>query len=219
MQNGTLRLLIADDHPAFRAGVKALVAEVDSIEICGEAASEPEALQALRALEPDVLIADISLKGSNGLRLVERARGEMPELKILVCSMYAESAYGDRAILAGANGYVSKQEPAETLLEAIHQVASGDVHISASLYRKLLDRATSRLGNSVNHPEVSLSAREMEVFTLMGNGLSTKEIAQELCVSTKTVDTHREHLKQKLRVPDNNRLIRRAVEWVLEASA
>jgi DNA-binding NarL/FixJ family response regulator len=211
-------VLLADDHPAYRAGIRALTELIDGIEICGEAGGSAEALQRLRRLVPDMLIADISLYHGNGLQLVERAHHEYPELRILVCSMYSESVYGERAMIAGANGYVCKQSSTDELLDAIRRVASGGVYVSDALYRKLLDGNARADPAAANHPESALSQRKLEVFTLMGNGYTTKEIASELSLSTKTVDTHRDHLKKKLHMTDNNRLIRRAVEWVLEAS-
>jgi DNA-binding NarL/FixJ family response regulator len=211
-------VLLADDHPAYRAGIRALTELIDGIEICGEAGGTAEALRELRKLMPDMLIADISLYHGNGLQLVERARREFPELRILVCSMYSESVHGERAILAGANGYICKQSATDELLDAIRSVASGGVHVSNALHRKLVDGNACATPTAANHPETALSQRELEVFTLIGNGYTTKEIARELSLSTKTIDTHRDHLKKKLHITDNNRLIRRAVEWVLEAS-
>jgi DNA-binding NarL/FixJ family response regulator len=214
----TTRLLIVDDHPTFRAGVAALVEHIDAVEICAEAENTPEAMEKLASCAPDMMIADINLRKGSGLTLIERARKEAPALKILVVSMYEENVYGKRAILAGADGYYCKQDTAEALIAAISAVSAGDLYISTALGKSLLSRH-SQGKDAQSHPEAALSVRELEIFTLFGEGYSTKEIASRLSLSPKTVDTHRDHLKKKIGIPNNNRLLRRAVEWVIANGA
>lgn len=216
---GITRLLVVDDHPTFRAGVAALVEHIDTVGICAEAENTPEAMEKLASCAPDMMIVDINLRKGSGLTLIERARKEFPALKILVASMYDENIYGERAILAGADGYYCKQDTADALIKAIETVRAGELHISTALGKRLLARRSRVQEDAQNHPEAVLSPRELEIFTLLGEGYSTKEIAARLSLSPKTVDTHRDHLKKKIGIPNNNRLLRHAVEWVIANGA
>lgn len=162
-----------------------------------------------------MMIVDLNLKDGSGLKLIKRAKKSYPALKILVASMYDESLYGERAINAGAMGYVCKQDDPDTLVDAINLVSIGQRYISSNLARKLLENDTSAKNPCANEPADILSDRELQVFSLIGSGLSTKEIAAQLHLSTKTIDTHRDHLKRKIGVTDNVRLVHRATEWVM----
>lgn len=206
---------MVDDHPTFCAGIRSLIEQVDELTVCAEAPDTATAMQLLAADLPDLMLVDINLKQSSGFVLTERARQEYPTLRILVTSMYDESLYGERAINAGANGYINKQEDPEKLIKAMRLVSEGDMFVSRALANRMLERRSTARAIDSNHPETILSERELEIFTLIGSGYSTKEIAVRLSLSPKTVDTHRDHVKKKIGARDNVRLVHRAVEWVI----
>ena len=161
------------------------------------------------------MIVDSNLKDGSGLKLIRRVKKAHPALKILVASMYEESLYGERAMNAGANGYVCKQDDPETLIDAITKVGGGATFISSKLANTMRENGLSNHKMRTSDPSDVLSDRELQVFSLIGSGLSTKEIGARLHLSTKTIDTHRDHIKKKIDVTDNARLVRQAVEWVL----
>ena len=210
-----VKVLLVDDHPTFREGLRSLLGHIGGFTVCAEVDGESGAMRSLATAPADLMIADLNLKDGSGLKLIHRAREAYPTLKILVASMYDESQYGERAISAGANGYVCKQDDPEQLAKAINLVARGDMFISRKLAHRMLERKLS--GNTFEQiePAQILSDRELQVFSLIGSGLSTKEIAEKLHLSSKTIDTHRDHIKKKLGVTDNSRLVHRAVEWTL----
>lgn len=209
------RVLIVDDHPTFREGLRSLISHIDGFEVCAEADGESTAMRLLERQSPDLMIADLNLKDGSGLKLVNRARQAYPHLRILVASMYEESVYGERAISNGANGYVCKQDDPDQLAMAIGRVSQGQMFVSKELANRMLVHKLS--GGDANAGDLTalLSDRELQVFELIGNGYSTKEIAARLHLSSKTVDTHRDHVKRKMKIDDNVRLVHRAVEWVL----
>jgi DNA-binding NarL/FixJ family response regulator len=215
MANKAVKVLLVDDHPTFREGLRSLISHIDGFRICGEAGGEPEAMGLLTTHSPDMMVVDLNLKEGSGLKLIKRARRANPSLNILVASMYEESIYGERAINAGANGYICKADPPELLLEAITQVSHGKPFYSRRLASRLTDGNRAADANDSTNPEDALSDRELQVFGLIGSGLSTREIADKLHLSPKTVDSHREHIKRKVGISDNVRLVHRAVEWVL----
>ena len=209
------RVLLVDDHPTFREGLRSVIDHMDGMVVCAEADSESAAIRKLETDAPDMMIVDLNLGNDSGLRLIQRARRAFPRLHILVASMYDESMYGERTINAGANGYICKQDDPEKLAQAIDMVRQGKVYISRGLAKRMLERKLSGSTAVVEEVVDILSERELQVFSLIGNGYSTKEIAARLHVSPKTVDAHRDHVKRKIGVPDNTRLVHRAVEWVL----
>jgi DNA-binding NarL/FixJ family response regulator len=211
----TTRILIVDDHPTFREGLRSLISHIDGMQVCAEADGESAAMRQLERTAPDLMIADLNLKDGSGLKLVNRARKAYPSLKILVASMYEESMYGERAIGNGANGYICKQDDPERLVMAIELVNRGEMFVSRQLAQHMLANKVSGGDGGATDPHQLLSDRELQVFELIGNGLSTKEIAARLHLSSKTIDTHRDHLKRKMGIDDNVRLVHRAVEWVL----
>jgi len=208
-------VLLVDDHPIFREGLRSVINHLDGAVVCSEADDERSAMHVLETDKPDMMVADLNLGDDSGLRLVQRARRDNPKLRILVASMYEESMYGERAINAGANGYICKQDDPDKLRKAVELVASGEMYISRRLANRMLDHKITGSGGGTLEPTEALSERELQIFTLIGNGHSTKEIAVKLHVSPKTVDAHRDHIKRKIGVSDNTRLIHRAVEWVL----
>jgi len=210
-----LRILIVDDHPIFRAGLRSLISHLDGVVVCAEAEDEGSAIGILESEPLDMMVADLNLGNDSGLKSIQRARKAFPDLRILVASMYDESRYGERAVNAGANGYVCKQDDPEKLAKAIELVSQGEMFISRALANRMLQNRLSGTPAGSDEPTDILSERELQVFDLIGSGFSTKEIASKLNVSPKTVDAHRDHIKHKMCVADNTRLIHRAVEWVL----
>lgn len=209
------RVFLVDDHPIVRRGMTELMAEEPDLEVCGEAADAPEALQQVLALAPDLVIIDLSLHSGHGIELIERIRSHNESVKMLVASMHDESLFAERALRAGAMGYVNKQECGDKLLEAVRQVLRGEIYLSPYMANRILHAVAN--GEAVDHdPVKNLSNRELEVFELIGNGLATKQIAGRLHLSPKTVETHREKIKSKLNLANSNELNRRAVQWVLE---
>jgi DNA-binding NarL/FixJ family response regulator len=209
------RVLLVDDHPTFREGLRSLISRLKGLTVCAEADGESTAMRMLASTSPDLMIVDLNLQDGNGLKVISRARQAYPALKILVASMYEESLYGARAIKAGGNGYVCKQDDPDILVRAITQVSRGETFISEKLANSMREHSLAEKASQISDPAHILSNRELQIFSMIGSGLSTKEIAHQLHLSTKTVDTHRDHIKRKIGVADNSRLIHRAVEWVL----
>jgi DNA-binding NarL/FixJ family response regulator len=208
-----------DDHPLVREGLTARINRQADLTVCGEAAEEAEAVERIKAAQPDVVIVDLSLQSGNGLDLIKKitARGGGP--KMLVSSMYDETLYAERAVRAGAMGYINKQEMPEKVLEAIRRVLAGRMYLSAQMTERLLKRAVGDTpGKGLTAPSSMerLSDRELEVFRLIGQGKSTSGIAKALHLSVKTVETHRENIKNKLDLANASELAREALIWAME---
>lgn len=210
------RILIVDDHPTVRDGIRFQLSRFDDLEICGEAAEEAEAFRLAKASRPDLMIVDISLKSGNGLDLVKQIRQRLPAVKTLVLSIYGETLYAERALRAGARGYLNKQESREHLVAAVRAVLSDQRYLSDAMTQRLLGQAVGHLAPETGSPWDSLSDRELEVFRLIGEGLATSAIAEKLHLSPHTIDSHRERIKLKLGLSDSGQLRREAVHWVLE---
>jgi DNA-binding NarL/FixJ family response regulator len=208
------RILIVDDHPLVREGMTMRISTQRDLEVCGEAATEDEALILIPKARPDLMIVDISLKDGNGLELIKRTRSQHPAVKMLVVSGFQESLYAERALRAGAMGYVSKQHSNDTVIEAIRTVLRGEYYVGAEVSRRLVAQAL-RGGDQVEEPIDRLTTRELEVFRLIGEGLTSGAIANRLHLSTHTIDTHRENIKRKLGAQSAADLTRQAVQWVL----
>lgn len=210
------RILIVDDHPLVRSGLRVLIDDEPDLQVCGEAADADEAIRMLDAHKPDLLIVDLSLKESSGLDLIKRVHLRNPEVKILVSSMFDESLYAERVLNAGALGYVHKQEAMEKVIEAIRCVLYGRVYLSTAMSDRMLHRLTSKQQAANQSPVETLSDRELEVFELIGRGRSTSDIARQLHLSVKTVETHREKIKVKFNLKTGSELHQHAVRWFLE---
>ncbi len=206
------RILIVDDHDIVRNGMAQLVAQEKDLEVCGQAGSVREALTRVEELSPDLVIIDISLKDGSGLELIKSLRAVYAELRLLVLSMHDASLYAERALRAGAHGYVMKEEPSETIIKAIRVVLKGEIYLSEHTASKLLGSLFSR-GASPAGGVQSLTDRELEIFELLGAGRSTKEMADCLGISTKTIEAHRCNIKRKLDLSTNTELVRHAVWW------
>jgi DNA-binding NarL/FixJ family response regulator len=211
---GPARILIVDDHPVFRLGLAQMLGTEEGLAVCGEAQSAELALERLDELAPDLVVVDISLAGASGLDLVKRLRERRPELPALVLSMYDETLFASRSLRAGARGYVNKQEPVEEMIAAVREVLAGGTYLSPRMRTRLEARTGAEAGE-LGAPAACLSNRELEVFGLIGEGLRTREIAERLGIAVKTVETYREHIKEKLGLESGPELARRAVAWVL----
>ncbi|WP_395735949.1 response regulator [Prosthecobacter sp.] len=209
------RVLIVDDHPIFRNGISQLINHEADLHVCGEICSAAHALTAVDELKPDIVVLDISIQGTNGIELMKSIRALHPVLPALMVSMHEESIYAERALRAGARGYVMKAAPSEKVIEAIRRVLSGSLYLSDAIGGRLLDTFLNGRGSNVgSSPVEQLSDRELEVFRAVGEGRGTREIARSLFLSVKTVETHRAHIKDKLQLKTAPELVRAAVEWV-----
>jgi len=208
------KILVVDDHPLFREGLVRVLNQEKDLEVCGEASDNDEALKQLAALKPDLVLMDITLEGMNGIELTKLIRVRWPKLPILVLSMHKESLYADRALRAGANGYIMKREDGPNLLEAIRQVLQGHVYVSKAVNDAMLQTMASGGRHFSSSPVESLSDREFEIFQLIGEGYGTRQIADEIHVSIKTVETHREHIREKLNLNSTFELVQHAIHWI-----
>ncbi|MCF7983391.1 MAG: response regulator transcription factor [Thiohalocapsa sp.] len=215
MNGSVSSVLIVDDHPLVREGLKGLIADEPGLEVCGETGSMRQAQDMVRQTQPDVVIVDLSLMDGNGLELIRRLKSHYPHIKLLVCSMRDESLFAERAMNAGAHGYINKHEVVGHVVDAIKQVLAGKVYLSPDIVERIISgfaKSQPAGGSSID----DLSNRELEVFWLIGQGKSTAEIAKQLSLSVKTVETHREKIKRKLGLTSAGQLMRHAVQWDLE---
>jgi DNA-binding NarL/FixJ family response regulator len=210
-------LFIVDDHPIMRDGISQLINQQADLEICGTASSAPEALDALNGIDPDLLLVDISLPGMDGIELIKIVKKRKGRLPMLVLSMHAEAFYAERAIRAGAKGYVMKHASTDTLLAAIRKVLAGKIFLSPAMTEKLLEKAAGSELTGSESPVDCLSDRELEIFKLIGHGLRTQKIAEELQLSSKTVETYYSRIKQKLDIKDASELLQLAIAWHSDA--
>jgi DNA-binding NarL/FixJ family response regulator len=217
--SGKSRILIVDDHAMFREGLRLLIDREPDLTVCGDTADADEAMCNIDELKPDLVIADISLSGTTGIDLIKAIKNKYEDLPVLVVSMHEESLYAERALRAGATGYVMKQEPAKTVKLAIRKVLGGDIHLSEKM-------ATSMLGKFMRggqdeppaSPIESLSDRELEVFRMLGEGKATRQIAEELDLSIATINSFRNRIKEKLKLKNSTELMLHAIHWVREGS-
>lgn len=210
----TVKVLIVDDHPITREGLAIRLSREPDIRICGEATDIPDALHVAEETAPDLAVVDVSLKTGCGIDLVKRLRDRCPELKILVWSMHPDGLYARRAIQAGANGYVNKEQAPDVIVSAIRHVLGGGVFLNADITQSLL-REYGQTGRPPPDPIATLSDRELQVFRCLGEGLGTQQIADRLHLSPKTVETYQARLRTKLGVDSGAELLREAIRWVL----
>lgn len=209
------RIMIVDDHPTLRRGLMALIQDEPDLEVCGEAEQTDEAVRMVEELHPDVMLVDLSLKQGTGLELIERVKAMDKGVKMLVASMHEESLYAERVLRAGAMGYINKQETIDKLIEAIRQILRGQIYLSERMTERVLHRVSD--GEKLEDDPISrLSNRELEVFQMIGQGMTTKQIAEKLSLSPKTVETHREKIKTKLNLKNGTEVNLHAIQWVLE---
>lgn len=209
-----VRILLVDDHPILVEGLTTSINNQADLTVCGSAPSAREALQAVKNLNPDLAIVDISLEDSHGIDLMKDLALRHPDLPVLVLSTHDESLYAERALRAGAKGYIMKREPMQKLLDAIRQVAKGELYFSPATTARIMGRFSSSRTGAPSLPMDRLSDRELEILELVGQGRKTREVAEALHISIKTVQAHREHIKEKLELEDGLSLTRFAVNWV-----
>ncbi|MDP6525348.1 MAG: response regulator transcription factor [Kiritimatiellia bacterium] len=209
-------VLLVDDHPVVRQGLREIIRRENDFEVCGEAEEATQALAMFEDLLPDVAIVDISLGGKSGIDLIKDMRALGVPCRILVLSVHAESTYAERALHAGANGYILKQDAPRVVIDGLRRILSGEIYVSDRLAPKLLARlATGRPADFRDAPISSLSDRELDVLELLGRGVGTREIAERLRLSVSTVETHRANIKIKLNIDSASALVSFATEWLL----
>jgi DNA-binding NarL/FixJ family response regulator len=206
------KLFIVDDHPMMRDGLAQLISKEEDLVLCGEAEDAGAALEQIEKLQPDLALVDITLRATNGLELIKDIAIRAPATAVLVISMHDESLYAERVLRAGGRGYIMKQEGGKKLIEAIRHVLIGKTYVSEKISAKILDIFSGRRTES-SSPVETLTDREFEVFQLIGQGIGTKEIADRLHVSAKTVEVHRVNIKQKLKLGTATELIHFATRW------
>jgi DNA-binding NarL/FixJ family response regulator len=206
-------VFVVDDHPLLRQGLALLINQQQDLEVCGEAEEAHAAMQAIAQKRPDILIIDISLNGPDGLDLLKNIRALYPELPVLVLSMHDEELYAERALRARANGYIMKQEATEKVLVAVRRILQGDVYLSNRMANKMLQHYIVGSPPATQSPISALSDRELEVFRMIGEGRGTREIAENLHLSVKTVETYQAHIKEKLSLRSGRELIQHAIQW------
>jgi DNA-binding NarL/FixJ family response regulator len=210
-------VLIVDDHPAVREALAFRIGRQSDMKVCGEAADMSEALKLIADTEPDVAVVDISLRNGNGIDLIKRIRDRNDRVRILVWSMHSESLYAERALRAGALGYINKDQATDRIVEAIRRVLAGKVWLSEGMTERILQRTIGAGTEEVaRSPVDALADRELEVFRLIGQGMKTAEIAKQLHLSVKTVETYRDRIRQKLDLSDGTKLAHYATQWVAE---
>lgn len=207
------RIFVVDDHPIMRDGISQLVNQQPDMEVCGGASSGPEALAALDAADPDLMLVDLSLTGMDGIELIKAVKKRKERLPMLVLSMHPEALYAERAVRAGAKGYVMKHASTDALLAAIRKVLAGKIALSPGMTEKLLEKVTRDEPAGGGSPVAVLSDRELEIFMRLGQGLRTQRISEDLNLSVKTVETYYSRIKLKLGLKDAAELLQAAIAW------
>ncbi len=208
------RVFILDDHPIVREGVAQLIERESDMTVCGQASDGQTALDEIASLAPDVAVIDLTLEGMNGLQVIKRVTQQHKNARVLVLSMHDEQVYAARALRAGAMGYVMKQEATKRVVSAIREIMDGHVSLSEAAVERLRNSPSGHPHLTPVTPIDTLSNRELEVFQLIGQGFKTGQIGEQLHVSGKTIETHREHIKEKLNLADGTELVQHAIEWV-----
>lgn len=207
------QVLVVDDHPIVRQGLSQLINQEFDMQVCGQAEDTPQAISLIKQLKPEVVIVDISLKATSGMELIKDIKASFPDTLILALSMHDESLYAERTLRAGAKGYVMKSVATEKVVTAIRQILSGRIYVSEKMTAKMMRKMVGS-GPDVGTSAIErLSDRELEVFTLIGQGNSTRKIAERLHLSVKTIETYRAHIKEKLSLSDATELLQYAIRW------
>jgi DNA-binding NarL/FixJ family response regulator len=207
------KILVVEDHPIFRLGISELINQEDDLEVCGDAENVSRALVEIERLNPDLIVVDISLKNSDGIDLVKELNARKKGLPVLILSMHDEFLYAERALRAGARGYIMKQEAMESVVTAIRQVLAGKIYFNDRVKEYILTQLSGGSGSADKAPITRLTDRELEVFRMIGRGFGTREIAGKLNLSIKTIGTYRERIKEKLGLKTATELVRHAVHW------
>lgn len=207
------RVFVIDDHPIVRQGLALLINREPDLAVCGEAEDAHTALQLVPTIKPDILVVDISLNGPDGLDLLKNVRIRYPQLPVLILSMHDESIYAERALRAGAQGYIMKQEATEKVLVALRRILSQEIYVSERISNRMLQRYIGSPNSDRPSSISDLTDRELEVFRLIGEGHSTRQIAEELHISVKTVESYQAHIKEKLSLRSARELVQHAIQW------
>jgi len=209
------KVLVIDDHPIVRERLAELINQEADLVVCGEAEDSHQARKAVAELQPDIAIVDITLKDTYGIELIKEFKDRYPKLPMLVLSMHDEALYGERALRAGARGYLTKQEASKKVVDAIRKVLAGEIYTSEKMAATILQKVAGGKAPGGGSPTDVLTDRELEVFQLLGQGKTVKEIAESLFVSAKTVEAHREHIKQKMNFKSSAELLRYAIQFAI----
>ncbi len=207
------RILVVDDHPIVRQGLALLINREPDMVVCGEAEDAMSAMHVISSARPDVLIVDLSLSGPDGLDLLKNVRTTHPSLPVLILSMHDESIYAERALRAGANGYIMKQVATEKVLVAVRRILGGEIYVSDRIANRMLKHFVTGSVAPGDSTVADLSDRELEVFRLIGIGHGTRQIAEELHISVKTVESYQAHIKDKLSLRSSRELVQHAIQW------
>ena len=219
LTNGKIKVLLVDDHPILRAGLSKLINQESDMLVCGEAEDGPKGFDLVAKLSPDVVVVDVSLKGGNGIELIKNLKASHPDLPMLVLSMHDETLYAERALRAGSRGYIMKEEAIEQVLVGIRKVLAGEIFLSDRMKNRMLQQMAGNKGKVASSPIELLTDREIEVFRLIGEGHSTRQIAGELHLSVRTVEAYREYIKVKLNLKNAIELAQHAFQWVHHEAA
>jgi DNA-binding NarL/FixJ family response regulator len=207
------QVLIVDDHPVIRDGLVAIVNHERDMNVCGQADDAYQALKATTELKPDIVVTDISLKNSDGIELTKNIKARYPRLPVVIFSVHDEYLYAERALLAGAKAYLMKDEVSENIIKAIRTVLSGEIYVSDTISKKFLHRIVGHKDGTTKTPIENLTDREFEVFRLIGEGLKASQIANQLHLSIKTIETYRTRIKEKLNLADAAKLLQYSIKW------
>jgi DNA-binding NarL/FixJ family response regulator len=207
------KVLIVDDHAVVREGLTALINHEQDMTVCGQAEDAHEAMSVIKSCSPDVVVVDISLKSGSGIELIKDIKIHFPDLAVLTLSMHDESLYAERALRAGARGYVMKQQATENVITAIRRIADGQLYISDRMASRMVSKLVTGSGDMGISPVDTLSDRELEVFLLIGRGYGTRQISDQLHLSSKTIETYRAHIKDKLKLASAAELLQYAIQW------
>jgi len=213
------KVLIVDDHPIVRQGLTDLINQEKDLKVCGQAEDAYQAMDAIKALNPHMVVVDISLRESSGVELIKDIKVRYPNLPVLTLSMHDESLYAERALRAGAKGYIMKQEATEKVIMAIRKILSGEIYVSDKMAARMVRKLVGGGTEVSTSPAERLSDRELEVFHLVGKGYGTRQISERLHLSIKTIETYRAHIKEKLNLADAAELLQYAIQWVNRESA
>jgi len=215
---GRMKIMIVDDHPILRKGLSMVINQEPDLVVAGEAEDASAALEMIDSIMPDVVIVDLSLPGVDGIELIKTMKLRYKDLPALVVSMHDESLYAERALRAGARGYIMKQEAVENVLIALRKVLHGEIFVSDKITTKMLETLISSDAKSMSSPMDLLSNRELTVFRLIGQGFKTRQIADKLHLSVKTIESYRSHIKEKLKLDTGTELMKYAIQWVQNAT-
>ncbi len=208
-------VFIVDDHPIVRQGLALLINREPDLVVCGDAQDAGSGLSLIEEMRPSLVIVDLSLNGPDGLELLKNIRSRHPNLPVLILSMLDESLYAERALRAGANGYIMKQEATERVLVAVRRILGGEIYVSDRMAGRMLHRFVGGAPEGEPSPIAHLTDRELEVFRLIGEGLGTRQIAEQLHISVKTVESYQAHIKEKLSLRNARELVQRAIQWTI----